>query len=265
MDWTPAARLLAFIAGMLTLSSLMLMLSCLRSCFYALEPHNQKVFKNKRLYEFSHGSHILTWTLAMVAGLLAGPQVTCILTLPAMFLWTCFHYTAGGKPHAVMNLALVAALAYFGFESFPTVPPLEWTPAAIWMTILTFLTIIAPIPALMGGKAAQAQYDQKPYLKKQFCDDPEGLLSDVSSDETGQSYRRARELAWAGHLLGAGCCMAAAIISGGAEDLCLLMALPFAMNGYVHWLQREEDPLEKFGAFFCWTLAVVTLGLGISR
>merc|ERR1719223_794960 len=192
MEWTPAARFLTVLAGMWALSSSMLMFSCLRSCSYMVEPHTHKVFKNNRIYEFIHGSHVLFWSLTMVAGLIAGAQVTCIFLLPSMLVWTCFHYSAGGKPHAAMNFALAVALAYFGFESFPTVPPLEWTPAAIWMTILSFLTLIAPVPALLGGKAAQAQYDQKPHLKKQFCDDPEGLLSDgllsdVSSDETGQS------------------------------------------------------------------------------
>jgi len=182
-----------------------------------------------------------------------------------MLVWACFHYLAGGKAHAVMTLALAAALAYFGFEPFPVVSPLEWTPAAIWMTTIAPQCVLAAMPALMGGKTAQALYDQKPYMKKQFCDDPERLLSEASSDETAQSYRRARELAFAGHLLGSGFCMAAAIISGGAEDLCLLVVLPMATNGYCHWFQREEDAMEKFGAVFCWIMMVATLGFGIAR
>jgi len=265
MEWTPAARLMALIAGMLTLSNSMLMFSCLRSCFYKVEPHNQKVFKNNRIYEFGHGSHVLLWSLAMVAGLVAGAQVTCILLLPSMLAWSCFHYSAGGKLHAILNFALTAALAYFGFVPFPTVPPLEWTPAAIWMTILTLLTVLAGLPWVVGGKTTDAELDKRPYLTKQFCDDPEGLLSDVGSGEKAKSYRRARELAWGAHLLGSGCCMAAAIISGGAQDLCLLVVLPFATNGYCHWLQREEHAEHKFGAIFCWILTVPTLGLGIAR
>merc|ERR1719428_2223945 len=108
----------------------------------------------------------------MVAGLVAGAQVTCILLLPSMLAWSCFHYSAGGKFHAVLNFAFTAALAYFGFAPFPTVPPLEWTPAAIWMTIMALLTVLASLPALVGGKTMDAQYlTPKPYLKKQFCDD----------------------------------------------------------------------------------------------
>jgi len=268
MEWTPAACLLAFIAGMLTLLDSMLLFPCLRRCFYAVEPHNQQVFKNNRVYELGHGSHVLSWSLAMVAGLVAGPQITCILLLPSMLVWSCFHYSAGGTSHAVLNFALTAALAYFGFESFPTVPPLEWTPAAIWMTILCPTCVLAALPSLIGGQTADACLYQKPYQKRRFCDDlegTEGLLSDVGSGEKTKNYRRARELAWGAHLLGMGCCMASAIISGGAQDLCLLTAFPMAMNGYCHWIQRDEDEAEKFGAPFCWIIAAVTFVLGIAR
>lgn len=207
------------------------------------------------------------WSFTMVAGLIAGAQVTCIFLLPSMLVWTCFHYSAGGKQHALLNFALTVALAYFGFVPFPAMPLLEWTPAAIWMMILTILTVLAAVPALAGGKMSDAQYDGAPYLKQQFCDD-EGLLSDVTDMDSGEkakSYRRARELAFAGHLLGAGCCMAAAVVSGGAADLCLLVLIPFTTNGYCHWLRREEHAQEKFGAFFCWVLAAVTLGFGLAR
>jgi hypothetical protein len=241
----------------------MLMFSCLTSCYYKMEPHTQKVFKNNRIYEMQNGSHTLLWVAAMVTGLVAGAQVTCIFLLPSMLTWACFHYVAGGKPHAVLNLALTAAVAYFGFVPFPTVPPLEWTPAAIWMTIIVVLTVPAFLPFLVGGKTMDGFYDQKPYLKKQFCDDPEGLLSDEGSGETAKSYRRARELCWAAHLMGAACCEAAAIISGGSQDLCLLIALPCAATGYCHWLRREEAVDEKVGAIFNPIIATVTLGFGI--
>jgi len=266
MEWTPAACLLAFIAGMLTLSTSMLMFSCLRSCFYKMEPHTQKVFKNSQTYEISHCGHVLLWSLAMVAGLVAGAQVTCIFLLPSMVVWVCFHYSAGGKPHAVLNFALTVAVAYFGFVPFPMVPPLEWTPAAIWMTIIAILTVLAPLQFLL---LSLAEYEKKPYLKKQFFDDPEGLsdglVSDVGSGEKAKSYRRARELAWGAHLLGGGCCMAAAIISGGAQDLCLLAALPCATNGYCHWVRREEHAEQKFGGPSCWIIAAGLLYFGIAR
>merc|ERR1719487_160393 len=265
MEWTPAACLLALIAGMTLLSSLMLMFPCLRSCFYKVAPHFQELFKSNPIYEFDHGSHVLLWGLSMVAGLVAGAQVTCILLLPSMLQWAYFHYVAGSTPYAILNLALTVALAYFGFVPFPTVPPLEWTPAAIYVTIITFLTFLAPIQLLVGGKTADAFFDQKHYLKKQFFDDSEGLLSDVGSGEKAKNYRRARELAWGGHLLGSGCCMAAAIISGGAQDLCLLAALPCATNGYCHWVRREEHAEQKFGGPFCWIIAAGLLYFGIAR
>lgn len=230
-----------------------------------VEPHNQKVFKNNRVYEIGHGSHVLGWSLALVAGLVAGTQVTCIFLLPSMFVWACFHYSAGGKTHAVLYFTLTVALAYFGLVPYPTVPSLEWTPAAIWMTFLAPMCVLAALPQLMGGKVSQCQYDARPYLKKRFCDDSEALLSDAGSGEEEKHYRRARELAWGAHLLGMGCCMAAAVIAGGAQDLCLLSALPMVTNGYCHWLQREDHADEKNGAPFCWIVAMVTLGLGIAR
>lgn len=201
----------------------------------------------------------------MVGGLVAGAQVTCILLLPSMLAWACFHYSAGGIPHAVLNFALTAALAYFGFVPFPMVPHLEWTPAAIFMTIIALLSVPAGLPFLIGGKTMDAFYEQRPYLKEQFCDDSEGLLSDVDSGEKARSYRRVRELAWGAHLLGASFCMAAAIISGGAQDMCLWVALPCIMNGYVHWLQRDLHAEQKFGAPFCWIIAAACIGFGIAR
>lgn len=201
----------------------------------------------------------------MVAGLVAGAQVTCILLVPSMLAWTCFHYSAGGIPHAVLNFALTAAVVYFGFVPFPTVPPFELTPAAIWMTIISFLTVLPGLIYLVGGKTTDSMYEKMPHLKEQFLDDPEGLLSDMDSGGEVKSYKRARELAQGAHLLGAGCCMAAATVSGGAFDLCLLSALPMTANGYCHWLRREEHESEKNGAIFCWVLAAVTLGFGIVR
>jgi len=199
----------------------------------------------------------------MVGGLIAGAQVTCILLLPSMLAWTCYHYSAGGIPHAVLNFALTVALAYFGFVPFPVVQPLEWTPAAIFMTILVLLTVPFALPGLVGGKIQDANYEKMPHLKDQFWDDSEGL-SEVDSGEKAKSYRRARELALAAQLLGAGCCQAAAIISGGAQDMCLLVALPVAMNGYRHWLWREHK-VEKDGAIFCWIIAATAIIFGIAR
>jgi len=258
MEWTPAARLLALIAGMLALSSSMLTFACLTSCFYKIEPHTEKVCKSRRLYEFGQGSHILLWSFSIVGGLVAGAQVTCILLLPSMLAWSFYHYSAGGIPHAVLNFALTAALAYFGFVPLPMVQPLEWTPAAIFLTIIALITVMTAMLFLVGGKIMDAQYEQKPYIKEQYCDDSEGLRSDR------KSYRRARELAMGAQLLGAGCCQAAAIISGGAQDMCLLAVLPVAMNGYCHWLRREHEE-EKGGAIFCWIIAAAMIGFGIAR
>merc|ERR1719453_1728608 len=138
------------------------------------------------------------------------------------------------------------------------VQPFEWTPAAIFLTIIVVLTILPAIPFLVGGKLTDAQFEQAPYLKDQYCDDSEGLLGDR------KSYRRARELALGAQLLGAGCCQAAAIISGGAQDMCLLAALPVTMNAYCHWLRREHK-VEKGGAIFSWIMAAAAITLGIVR
>jgi len=263
MEWTPAARLLAFIAGMLALSSSMLIFPCLTSCFYKVEPHTQKVCKT-RLFELGNGSHLLYWSFAMVGGLVAGAQVTCILLVPSMLAWTCYHYSAGGMPHAVLNLAFTVALAYFGFAPFPMLQPMEWTPAAIFLAIHTPLVLMAALPMLVGGKIMDAQYEQKPWVKDLFCDDIEGLLSDGDSSKKANSCRRAREIALGAQLLGAGCCQVAAIISGGAQDMCLLAALPITMTGYCHWLQREFEG-EKGTAIFSWVLVAAMVGFGIAR
>merc|ERR1719408_508785 len=142
IEWSTAARLLAVIAGVLALSGSMLMFESLTSCFYKVEPHTKKVCKSRRLFEFGHGSHILHWSLCMVGGLVAGAQVTCILSVPSMLAWAFYHYSAGGIPHAILSLAFTAALAFFGFVPFPMVQSFEWTAAAIFLTIITVLTIL---------------------------------------------------------------------------------------------------------------------------
>merc|ERR1711908_59393 len=98
--------------------------------------------------------------------------------------------------------------------------------------------------------------------KELVCDDFEGLLGDVR--EKADSCRRAREIALGAQLLGAGCCQVAAIISGGAQDMCLLAALPLAMTGYCHWLLREFEG-EKATAIFSWVLVASMVGFGIAR
>merc|ERR1719359_1807701 len=103
MEWTPAALLLALVAGIWAYSGLMLVFPCLANCLHKVEPHTQKVCKN-RLFELGYGSHHLYWSFAMVGGLVAGgAQATCLLLPPSMLAWTCYHYSAGGMPHAVMN------------------------------------------------------------------------------------------------------------------------------------------------------------------
>jgi len=213
--------------------------------------------------ELEHGWHILLWSFAMIGGMVAGAQVTCILLLPSMFAWTCYHYSAGAMPHAVLNLALTASLAYLSCVPWPGMQPVEWTPAAIFLTMLAVITALHSLPGLVGGKMMEAEHAKRPYLKDKFWDD-EGLLSDVDCGENAKSYKRARELALSSQLLGAGCCMAAAAISGGAQYTCLLVALPVIMNGYCHWLRREQDKEQKFGAIFSWVIAAALISFSIT-
>lgn len=184
----------------------------------------------------------------MVGGLVADAQVTCILSLPSMLAWTCYHYSAGGIPHAGLSLAIAVAMAYFGFVPFPMVQSFEWTPAAIFLAIHTPLVLMAAVPMLVGGKIMDSQYEQKPWVKDMFCGD----------------FRRAREIALGAQLLGGGCCQVAAILSGGAQDMCLLVALPLAMTGYCHWLLREFEG-EQATAIFSWVLVALMVGFGIVR
>merc|ERR1711967_114596 len=123
------------------------------------------------------------------------------------------------------------------------VQPMEWTPAAIFLTIHTPLVVMAALPFLIGGKIMDAQYEQKPWVKELFCD--------VDASEKADGYRRAREISVGAQLMGAGCCQLGAIISGGAQDMCLLAAFPLIITGYCHWLQREFEG-EKATAIFSW-------------
>jgi hypothetical protein len=170
-----------------------------------------------------------------------------------------------------MSFVLAVALAYFGFVPLPTMHALIWTPAAIFLTMQTALTLLAALPFLIGGKVMDAQYEQKPWVKELFCDDdvddasdPEGLLSDVGASEKTNSYRRSREIALGAQLMGAGCCQLGAIISGGAQDMCLLAALPLIITGYCHWLQREFEG-EKATAIFSWFIVAAMVGFGMAR
>merc|ERR1712137_762949 len=116
-----------------------------------------------------------------------------------------------------------------------------WTPAAIFLTMQAILVLLSALPFLIGGKSMQAFCEQKPWVKALFCDELGGALNDVDSSEKTKSYTRAREIALGAQLMGAGCCQLGAIISGGAQDMCLLAALPLIITGYCHWLQREFE------------------------
>jgi len=265
MEWTPASGLLASLAGVMTLCSAMLIFPGLASLLYKLEPHTQQVCKACRVLEFSHGSHLLYWAFTIVGGLLADAQVTCILLLPSMVALACYHYSAGSISHVILTSAFAVAVAYFGFVPLPTLQPMEWSPAAIFLTIITFLTYFAALPGLAGGKLMEKHYEQHPQLKDQWWDESQqGLLEGLDSGAKAKSYKRARELALSAHLLGAGCCQTAAIMCGGAQNQCLLVVFPCVMNGYAHWLKREVAE-EKFGAVFCWIIAAALVGFGIVR
>jgi len=218
-----------------------------------------------RLFELGYGAHILYWSCAIVGGLVAGgAQVTCILLLPSMLVWTCYHVSASSKPHAVMSLGIAMTLAYVGFVSFPAMVAVIWTPAAIFLTMQTALTLLAALPFLIGGKVMDAQYEQKPWIKDLFCDKPDALLQVVDGSEKTNSYRRARELSLGAQLMGIGCCQLGAIISGGAQDMCLLAAFPLIITGYCHWLQREFEG-EKATAIFSWVIVAAMVGFGMGR
>ena len=215
VELTPAACLLTFQATMTVLVSLLLISGQTKS-FYKMEPHTAKISMG-RTWELAWGGHLLHWGAGMIAAVLAGgAQYMCILMIPGGLACTYMHYASGepsGKQLAISNAIFMIADAYFGFVPMPSIPTIEWTPAAHFLVFQAILIVVCGLMFLMGPP--DAYYKGAPHVK------------DIMS--------RQGELGLGGMLLGMGGGLMAAVIAGGAQDMCILGLPGLAVCAYMHY------------------------------
>merc|ERR1740138_1292428 len=194
-DWTPAACFLTFQTFLVVVSALQLLLGQTDN-LYKYEPYTQKI--SSRPYEKCLGANLLGWGAGMTGALIAGgAQIMCILQLPPMLAAAYYHYISGGKSGTMVNCVLMAALAYLGFMPAPTLPSIEWTPAACFLAFQATLIVLTAWIFILGQ--TDGFYKSTPWLK------------DIMS--------RFGEIQQGACLLGWGCGVTAALICGGAENM----------------------------------------------
>jgi len=215
MDWTPAACFVAFQSTLLVLTALAFVTGSTDG-IYKMEPHTKKMSMGRR-WEILEGGHLLHWGSGMIGALIAGgAQEMCILGLPGVLACTYCHYASGeasGKKSATINLVFMAAMAYFGFVPMPTTPSIEWTPAACVQIFQATLMWVYAFMFLWGPP--DAYYKASPHVKELMC--------------------RHGELALGGCLLGMGGGLAAAVIAGGAQRMCIIQLPGLAVCTYMHF------------------------------
>jgi len=215
IEWTAAACFVAFQGSLVLLTGLTLV-SGFTDGFYKMEPHTKKI--SSRPYETSLGTHLLVWGFAMFGPLLAGgAQIMCILQLIPMLVCTYYHYVAGGTQAMIPNCVFMAALAYFGFMPVPPTLPssIEWTPAEIFLTVVTILAAVACLQFLTGK--TDDLYKLNPPFK--------------------EIMTRHDELQMGGCLCGMVAGNAAAIIAGGPQDQCILVLLGITTVTIDHFMR----------------------------
>merc|ERR1711959_653000 len=109
----------------------------------------------------------------------------------------------------------MVVLAYFGFAPLPEVNTIEWTPAAILMTIYGGLVVVTGMLLAVGR--ADVIYENEPHTK--------AVMS------------RRGELQGGACLLGWGVGIWAATIAGGAQDMCILYLPGMLAATYCHYSQ----------------------------
>jgi len=96
---------------------------------------------------------------------------------------------------------------------------LEWTPAACFLAFQATLLVLTSLAFISGQTGAF--YNAEPHTKK-------------------ISMGRTWEICWGGHLLFWGACMIAALISGGAQNMCILMLPGMLACTYYHYAAVKE-------------------------
>jgi hypothetical protein len=211
LEWTPAACFLAFQTLLVVVTAMQLLLGQTDS-LYKYEPHTQKIAS--RSYEKALGANLLGWGAGMAGALIAGgAQSMCSLQLPPMLAATYYHYTSGGKPSTIVNCVFMAALAYFGFVPTPTLPSIEWTPAACFLAFQASLILLTASTIILG------QTDG-------FC---------KFAPWTREFMSRRGEIQLGACLLGWGCGVTGALIYGGAQNMCVLELAPLALCTYQNY------------------------------
>jgi len=215
VELTPAACYLSFQATLTVLVSLVLISGQTKS-FYKMEPHTEKISMG-RSWELAWGGHLLHFGCGMIGALIAGgAQYMCILMLPGVLACTYMHYASGessGKQSALTNIIFMLADVYFGFVPMPSIPSINWTPAAQFLVFQAILMAVCALMFLNGPP--DAYYKGSPQVK--------AIMS------------RQGELGLGGMLLCMGGGLMAAVIAGGAQDMCFLQLPGLAVCTYVHY------------------------------
>jgi hypothetical protein len=211
LEVTPAACFLAFQTFLVVATAMQLLFGQTDS-LYKYEPHTQKIAS--RSYEKALGANLLGWGAGMAGALIAGgAQSMCSLQLPPMLAATYYHYTSGGKPSTILNCVFMAALAYFGFVPTPTLPSIEWTPAACFLAFQASLILLTASTIILGQ--TDGFYKFAPQMKE--------FMSRLGEIQLGACY------------LGWGCGVTGALIYGGAQNMCVLELAPLALCTYQHY------------------------------
>merc|ERR1712072_721243 len=95
----------------------------------------------------------------------------------------------------------------------PALPSIAWTPASCFLTFQATLACLFALMFLWGPP--EEYYKSSPHIK--------------------ELMNRQSELSLGGLLLGMACGVMAAVIAGGAQDMCILQLVPVAVCNYVHY------------------------------
>jgi len=199
LDWTPAVCFVAVQASLIVMTAMSFLLGHTDG-IYKFEPHTKEI--SSRFYELIVGGILLGWGLSMMGALISGgAQVMCILQLIPMLAATYYHHVCGGKTNVAVNVVFMAAGAYCGFVPLPEIKSVEWTSAAIFLAAYTVPTGVGGVLYLLGK--TDPIYAHEPHVK--------AVMSRRSELQLGACL-----LGWVVGIL-------AAIIAGGAQDMCILL------------------------------------------
>jgi hypothetical protein len=228
MEWTPAAIFLAVLcAGMLA------------EAVGFVTGKSEWIYKSKmymkecrdgasdvRVWEISIGGHLMHWTLCAAGALFSGgAQLMSIVMFIPMAICTYYHWVASdNKQNAIGNCVFMAILAYLGFVPMPVVHSIsiQWTPAAIFVTVQSVLILLAGLTMLL---APDNLYKDQPFMK--------GIAS------------RHFDILHGACLIGAFLGIVFSVVAGGAALVCLMELPALCCTCYVHYVNSLHVPAGK--------------------